>query len=56
MKLSEEQLKAVFVKWNTENLENPQNVNNEAVTLENVESYSKDQSDDFVKHFKELNP
>ena len=56
MEITKEQVAAVFSKWNKECLESPDCYNQNNPTLENVESYSEDQANDFMIIFKELNP
>ena len=56
MEITKEQIKAVFTKWNKNCLENPEVYNQANPTLENVEKYSGDQAEDFVKVYDELYP
>lgn len=55
MEIAKKQIEDVFIAWNKKVLENESQFNMEAVTEENVESYSKDQAEYFVKVFEELN-
>lgn len=48
MKVTLEEVKNVFLTWNKFILENPIEINNEPLTLDNIESHSKAQSDEFM--------
>jgi len=54
MEITKEQIKEVFIKWNKNCLENPEVYNQDIPTMENVEQYSSDQAEDFVKVYDEL--
>ena len=54
MEVTFEKVKAVFVKWNKDVLDDPDRFNQEEVTDSNLESYSEDQANDFIKRLTEL--
>lgn len=56
MEISVEQIKEVYKSWNADLIDTPENFQPQLADKENIEQYSEEQANEFVRIFKKLNP